>query len=68
MAHERDNDANCNWSSRYSQQKVIAGLGNKKSREDHPNYNIIKISQNTKKDLEIWGDLLSIKKAYHMIP
>ena len=57
MEHEDDSDTNCNWCTRYSHQRNgigTRGLGNKRTSRDHPNYWIIKISQNTK---ESPGDL-----------
>ena len=55
--HESDGDTNCNWDTRYSHQRFgtkTGGLGNKRTSEDHPNYSIIEIGQNTEKSL---GDL-----------
>ena len=52
MKHESDGDANFNWSTKYSHQKIdtgTGGLGNKKTCRDHPNDNFVEISQNTKK-------------------
>ena len=57
MEHEDDGDTNCNWSARYSHQKIgtgTGGLGNKRTSGDHLNYTIVEISQNTK---ESPGDL-----------
>ena len=51
MEHESDGNTNCNWCTCYSHQRIgtgTGGLGNK-TNGDHPNYSIIKISQNTKK-------------------
>ena len=48
----RDIDTNCDWQTRYSSQMIGAeteGLANRKTSGDHPNYNIVNISQNTKK-------------------
>ena len=45
------------WSARNSYQRIdteTGGLGNKRASGDHPNYSIIKISQNTEKSS---GDL-----------
>ena len=58
--HEGGGDAKCNWSARYSYQRIdkkTGGVGNKKTSGDHPNDCIIKISQNTK---ESSGDLKSL--------
>ena len=41
-----------NWCTRYSHQRIgtgIGGLGNEKTNEDHLNYSIVEIGQNTKK-------------------
>ena len=49
---ESDGDTNYNWYTRYSYQRNstgTGGLGNKRSSEDHPNYSIIKVGQNTEK-------------------
>ena len=57
MEHEGDGDFNCNWCTRYSDQRIGArtrGLGNKRISGDHPNYAIVEIDHNTKKSL---GDL-----------
>ena len=53
MEHEDDGDTNCNWRVRYRQQRT-GGFGNKRTSEDHLNYYIIEIGQNTEKSL---GDL-----------
>ena len=50
--HEGDDYTNCHWCSWYSHERTIkgtGGLGNKRMSGDHPNYYIIKISQNTEK-------------------
>ena len=52
VEHESDSDTNCDWCSWYSHQSIgtrTGGLENKRMNGDHPNYSIIKISQNTKK-------------------
>ena len=52
MEHEGDGFTNCNWCNWNNHQKIDKGtgrLGNKKTSGDHPNYNIIKIDQNTEK-------------------
>ena len=54
MKHESDGDTSCNWSSRYSHQRIgkeTGGFGNKWTSRDHPNYRITKIVQNTGKSL-----------------
>ena len=48
MEHEGDDDANCNWYTWYSHQRIntgTGGLGNKKTSEYYGNYGIIEISQ-----------------------
>ena len=50
MKHEGDGDRNCGWCTWDNPQRIgkeVARLGNKKTRRDHPDYMIIKISQNT---------------------
>ena len=52
IEHENDNSINyhfCFWYCHERIKKRIGGLGNKKTRGDHPNYCIIEIGQNTKK-------------------
>ena len=49
MEHEGDGDINCNWCTRYSHQSISKETGRIGSGE-HPNYSIIKIGQNTKKN------------------
>ena len=52
MEHESDGDTDCKWCVRYSHQRYDTGtgeLGNKRTSEDHPNYNIAEIGQNTEK-------------------
>ena len=54
MEHEGDGNTNCNWRTRFSQQRLdtrTGGLGNKRMSGDHPNYYIVEIDQNTKKSL-----------------
>ena len=58
MEHEGDDDTNCNWCARNNPQKDGKGtgrLGDKRTSGDYPDYNIIKICQNTEKSR---GDLL----------
>ena len=50
MEHEGDSDTNCDWCTQNNPQRIGKGtgkLGNKRTSGDHPNYGIIKISQNT---------------------
>ena len=57
VKHEKSGNPNHNWCSWYSHQRIDARTGrlrNKRTSGDHPNYYIIKISQNTE---EIHGDL-----------
>ena len=72
MEYESDGDTNRNCCARYSHQRVgkgTGGLGNKRTSGDHPNYGIIKISQNTEKSP---GDLLSLcnimAKGFRFMP
>ena len=54
MEYEDDGDTNCNWYTRYNHQRIGTGawgLENKKAIVDHPNYSIIKIDQNSEKNL-----------------
>ena len=50
MEHESDGDTNYNWCTWYGHQRtdtVTGGLRNKKKNGGHPNYSIMKITQNT---------------------
>ena len=52
VEHESANYTNCNWYFWYSPRRIdtrTGGLGNKWTKEDHPNYSIIKFGQNTEK-------------------
>ena len=52
VEHESNDYTNCNWCSCYSHQRIdtrTGGLRNKRTSGNHPNYTIIKISQNTEK-------------------
>ena len=52
MEHEGDGNTNYNLCSWHSHQRIgprTRELGNKGTKEDHPNYSIIKIGQNTEK-------------------
>ena len=52
MEHECDDDIKCHWCAWYSHQKISTGTGglrNKRTTWEHPNYCIIKISNNTAK-------------------
>ena len=52
VEYDSDGYTNCNWSSWYSHRRINKGtgeFGNKKTSGDHPNYNIVDISQNTEK-------------------
>ena len=42
----------CTWDNPQRICKGTRGIGNKRTSEDHPNYSIIKIEQNTKKSPE----------------
>ena len=44
MEDESDSDTNCNWCAMYSQQFTSTGageLGNKRTKGDHPNFEIV---------------------------
>ena len=59
MEHESDGDTSCNWHARYSHQRngtETGRTGNKRTRENHPNYSI-EVGQNIENILETWGDL-----------
>ena len=52
MEHESDGDTNRCWCTWYNPLRIGNGtgwLGNKRTSQDHPNYSIIKIGQNTEK-------------------
>ena len=52
MEHEGEGDTNYNWRTKKNIQRTGKGTGrleNKRTSEDHPNYSIIKIGQNTEK-------------------
>ena len=52
METESDGDSNCKWCAWHSHQRIgigTRGVENKKMSENHPNYRIIKIDQNTEK-------------------
>ena len=52
MEHVSDGNITCNWRALYSLERIDAGTGgleNKWTSEDHPNYIIVKIGQNTEK-------------------
>ena len=63
VEYESDGDTNCNWYIWYCHQKIgtrTGGFGNKKTRENHPNYSIIKIGQNFEKSP---GDLRRLEET-----
>ena len=52
MEHEGGSDANCNWCTWNNPQRIGKGTGrlrNERTGENHPDYSIIKIGQNTEK-------------------
>ena len=52
VEHENDVYTNCKWCSWYSHQmidKETGGFGNNRTSEDHPNFCITEIDQNTVK-------------------
>ena len=64
MEHESDGDTNCTWCAWYNLQRIDKGTGrlrNKRKSSDHPDYSIIKISQNTEKSLRliIWNRIVN---------
>ena len=49
---ESEADSSCNWSARYSHQRLgraTGGLGNKRTSRDHPNKRFVKFGQNSQK-------------------
>ena len=61
LKHEGDGDINCNCYARNNPQrfhKETRIFRNQRTSRDHPDYSIIKISQNTENSP---GDLLSLK-------
>ena len=49
IEHKSDSDANNNWCTRYSHQRIgreTERLGNKRTSGDHPNWSIAEIGQN----------------------
>ena len=53
--HKDDSDTNCTWCSLNNLQRIGKGIRKLKNRiisQDHPDYNLIKIGQNTEKSLE----------------
>ena len=49
MEHESNCDTNYYWCTWNNPSKISKETGNKRTSGDHPDYKIIKISQNTKK-------------------
>ena len=52
MEHKGDGDTSsdwCTWNNPQGHGKGNRRFGNQRKSEDHPDYNIIKISQNTEK-------------------
>ena len=52
MKHDGDTDTNCNWCPWSNPQRFDKGAGrfrNQSMSEDHPDYSVIKIRQNTEK-------------------
>ena len=51
MKHEGDSDTNCNWCIWNDPKRLGKGTqrdGNQRMTGNHPNYSIVKISQNTR--------------------
>ena len=71
---ESDGDANCNWCSWYSHQRIdtrTGEIGSNRMRRDHPNYSFIKISQNIEKspgDLRRLAFTLTLVRNYRLTP
>ena len=64
MEHENYGDTYCDRCSRYSHQRIGAengGLGNKRTTGDQPNYSIVEIGQNSKKNTVDLGRLAVTK-------
>ena len=51
MEHEGDGDTNGNWWTRNDPLRLGKGAGvrNRRTSRDHPNYSIAKVGQNTEK-------------------
>ena len=52
VEHEGDADTNCSWHSRNDPKRLekwIERLKNQRKNQDHPDYSIVAIGQNTKK-------------------
>ena len=50
--HGSDCDTNCNWCARYNFKmidKETGGVGNKRTNGDHPDFGLIKVSQDSEK-------------------
>ena len=55
MEYEGDGDSNCKWCTWNNPQKVAneaEGVRNWKTNQDHPNYSIVEVGQNTEKSPE----------------
>ena len=53
MEHKSEGDTSCNWCALYSKQIIVigtGGLGNKRTRGDHPNCSIVEIGQDIEKN------------------
>ena len=67
MGHEGDSDTDCYWRTLtvpHRLGKGVAGVWNRKTNPDHPNYSIVRIDQYTEKSL---GDLLSLSLQWNTI-
>ena len=49
MEHEGDNYTSRDWCFWYSHQRIIKGIGGRRTSGNHPNYNIIENGQKTEK-------------------
>ena len=71
MEHESDGNTNCNWCTWYNHQRTgigTGGCGTKRTNGDHPNFNFIKIEQNTEKspvDLRRLADTQTPMRNYY---
>ena len=71
MEHEGDGHTSSNWYASTNPQRIGEGpgrLGNRRTRVDHPDYRIIKISQNTEKSPGDLGRLAITQTPGWMVP
>ena len=68
MEHESDGDTKCNWCTWNDPQrpgKEAGRVGNRRTSRDHPNYNIVKIDQNTEKNPGDFTVTQTLVKDHH---